>query len=88
MLLLTSVKTSFSGMDGGGAPGEVIGIVHGITTADGVTIETAFQGFMAVYIQGGEDITEVVTGTVARGTIGGFLMKDLCVGITGITGVN
>jgi hypothetical protein len=34
-------------MDGGGALGEVIGIVHGITTTDGVTLET-FQGFIAV----------------------------------------
>lgn len=37
---------------------------------------------------GGEDITEGIIGTVARGTIIGFLIKNLCVGITGITGVN
>ena len=75
-------------MDGGGALGEAIGTVHVITIADGVTIGGAFQVFTAMCIQGGEDITEVVIGTVARGTTGQFLINDLYMGITGITGVN
>lgn len=75
-------------MDGGGALGEAIGTVHAIMIADGVTIGGAFQVFTAMCIQGGEDITEVVIGTVARGTIDRFLINDLCVGITGIIGIN
>jgi hypothetical protein len=75
-------------MDGGGAPGEAIGTVHVIMIADGVTIGGAFQVFTAMCIQGGEDITEVIIGMVARGTTDRFLINDLYVGITGITGVN
>ena len=79
--------SAFSGVDGGGAHGEVIGTVHGITTADGVTTDT-LQGFIVVLIRHGEDITEVIIGTVARGTINIFLITNLCMGITGITDVN
>jgi hypothetical protein len=87
-LLLMSVWIFFSGMVGGGALGEVIGTAHVTTIMGGVTIGVVSRVFTVVYIQGGEDITRVVIGTVARGTIGGFLINNLYVGITGITGVN
>ncbi len=70
-------------MVGGGAPGEVIGIVHAITTTDGPIIGPS-RDFMAVWIRGGEDITVAVIGTVARGTTDGFLMTDLCTAGTGV----
>ena len=74
-------------MDGGGAPGKAIGTVPVITIEDGVTTGGAFRVFTAMYIQGGEDITEVIIGTVARGTTDGFHINNLYVDM-GITDVN
>jgi len=44
-LLLTLMKTSFSGMAGGGVYGTVIGIAHIIITGDGLII-ALFQVFI------------------------------------------
>jgi hypothetical protein len=72
-------------MDGGGDRGEVIGTGHIIMIMDGVTIR---EHRVFMQIPRGEDITEVTVGTVTPGTIDGFLINNLYVGLTGITDIN
>jgi hypothetical protein len=67
--------TSFSGMAGGGVFGRVVGIVHIIMTGVGF-IMTESQAFILMYTRAGENSTDTITGTDARGTTKEFLTGD------------
>jgi uncharacterized membrane protein YtjA (UPF0391 family) len=74
-LLLTLMKTSFSGMAGGGVSGKAAGIARIIITGAGVII-TMFPVFILMSIPVGEDTTGIITGTGTAGTMSGFLTSD------------
>ena len=59
-------------MVGGGVYGKVVGIAH-ITMTGGGLIMTAFQVFILMWTQVGEDTIETTTGTDTDGTMNGFL---------------
>ena len=69
------MRTSFSGMAGGGVYGKVAGIARIIITGAGVII-AMFPVFILMSIPVGEDTIETITGTGTAGTMSGFPTYD------------